>query len=199
MSEQIPPTSILHTPKIYLRPYEETDTEAIAHSANDPEIARWLRSRFPSPYTIKDGEEWISLCRAADSKRKSGSKETTTMLQFGVFALPSGELAGSIGLEAPKGDPIYSGTRELGYYCSRKFWGRGIMSEAVREFTRWAFATLPELLRIEAGVFEGNEGSKRVLSKAGFVKEGSRRMAAVKDGKVISEDIFGLVRTDIEA
>jgi len=73
------------------------------------------------------------------------------------------------------------------------------MTEAVREFTRWAFALLPDLLRIEARVHEENEGSKRVLTKAGFVKEGSRRMAFAKHGKVSSEDIFGLIRSDLEA
>jgi RimJ/RimL family protein N-acetyltransferase len=73
------------------------------------------------------------------------------------------------------------------------------MSEAVREFTRWAFASLPDLLRIEAVVFEDNEASKRVLSKAGFVKEGTRRLAVVKNGKQMAEDIFGLIRTDLEA
>ncbi len=73
------------------------------------------------------------------------------------------------------------------------------MSTLVREFTRWAFATVPDLLRIEAAVFEPNKGSQRVLQKAGFVKEGTRRLAVVKDGKQMSEDMFGLIRTDIEA
>lgn len=72
------------------------------------------------------------------------------------------------------------------------------MTDAVREFTKWAFATVPELLRIEAAVFEGNQGSQRVLSKAGFVKEGTRRLAAVKKGEPINEVQFGLIRADIE-
>lgn len=72
------------------------------------------------------------------------------------------------------------------------------MTAVVQEFTQWAFATVPDLLRIEACVFEYNEASKHVLSKAGFVKEGTRRMCAVKDGKLISEDIFGLTRADLE-
>jgi RimJ/RimL family protein N-acetyltransferase len=73
------------------------------------------------------------------------------------------------------------------------------MSEAVRLLTRWAFAQIPELLRIEAAVFEGNEASRRVLLKAGFVKEGVRRLAVAKHGKVMSEDMFGLIRSDLEA
>lgn len=72
------------------------------------------------------------------------------------------------------------------------------MGEAVRVLTRWAFATLPDLLRIEASTFQSNLASQRVLEKAGFVKEGTRRLAVVKDGKQFDETIFGLTRTDIE-
>lgn len=72
------------------------------------------------------------------------------------------------------------------------------MGEAVRGFTRWAFATLPDLLRIEASTFQFNVGSQRVLEKAGFIKEGTRRLAVVKEGKQFDETIFGLIRTDIQ-
>ncbi|KAI0907878.1 acetyltransferase [Ustulina deusta] len=184
----IPPTAILVTEKCYLRPYEVSDAEPMAEAANDPEITKYLRSRFPSPYTLADAHEFIALCRSLPAPA----------LSFGIFTL-EGEIAGSMALEPPKGDPVYAGTRELGYYLVPKFWGRGIMSTLVREFTRWAFATVPDLLRIEAAVFEPNKGSQRVLQKAGFVKEGTRRLAVVKDGKQMSEDMFGLIRTDIEA
>ncbi|KAI0404947.1 acetyltransferase [Xylaria palmicola] len=183
---EIPATAILATDKIYLRPYDDADVDAMTEATNDAEIAKNLRSRFPSPYTADDARAWLAHCRS----------QPPPVASFGVFTL-DGEMAGSVGLEAPKGDPIYAGTRELGYFGARKFWGRGIMSAAVREFTRWAFATHPDLLRIEASVFEHNEGSRRVLQKAGFVKEGTRRLALVKDGKQMNEDIFGLLRTDI--
>ncbi|KAJ3579606.1 hypothetical protein NPX13_g959 [Xylaria arbuscula] len=73
------------------------------------------------------------------------------------------------------------------------------MTDAVRALTRWAFANVPDLLRVEATVFEGNEASARVLAKVGFTKEGTRRLAIVKDGKQMSEDMYGLIRTDVEA
>lgn len=73
------------------------------------------------------------------------------------------------------------------------------MTEAVRALMRWAFANVPDLLRVEATVFEGNKASERVLVKAGFVKEGTRRLAIVKDGRQMSEEIYGLIRTDVEA
>ncbi|KAI0543144.1 acetyltransferase [Xylaria digitata] len=184
----IPPTAIFVAERCYLRRWEDSDAEAQAEMVNDPEVVRYLRSRIPSPYALADAQEYIAYCKALPPPA----------LSFGVFTL-RGELAGSIGLEPPKGDRIYAGTRELGYLASRKFWGRGIMTEAVRELTRWAFATVPDLLRIEAGVFEPNRASQRVLEKAGFVREGKRRLAAVKNGEQMDEVVFGLIRTDIQA
>ncbi|TRX98203.1 hypothetical protein FHL15_000848 [Xylaria flabelliformis] len=181
---KVPATAIFATEKCYLRPFEVSDAEALAEAANDPELIKYLRAGFPSPYTLADAHSRIEYCH------------THPILAFGVFTL-DGQYAGTVSLEPPTGDRIYAGTRELGYFGARKFWGRGIMSQAVREFTRWAFATHPELLRIEATVFKPNEASKRVLRKAGFVEEGTRRLAIVKNGEQIDEDIFGLIRTDV--
>ncbi|KAI0453692.1 acyl-CoA N-acyltransferase [Xylaria acuta] len=181
---KIPTTAILTTERCYLRPYEFSDAEAMAGAANDPELVKYMRARFPSPYTLADAHAWVEYCHSGP------------ILAFGIFTL-EGEYAGSVSLESPKGDGIYAGTRELGYYVARRFWGRGLMTEAVRAFTRWAFAAYPELLRIEASVFRPNEGSRRVLEKAGFVEEGMRRLAVVKDGKQMDEYIFGLIRTDV--
>ncbi|GAW12290.1 hypothetical protein ANO14919_016540 [Xylariales sp. No.14919] len=184
----IPPAAICVTEKCYLRRYEESDAEAMSAAANDPEIAKYMRSTFPSPYSLADAHAFIAHCRVLPPPA----------LSFGLFTV-QGELAGSLALEPPKGDSIYAGTRELGYWVAPKFWGRGFMTGTVREFTRWAFATVPDLLRIEAAVFEHNKGSQRVLQKVGFIQEGTRRLAAVKKGKQIDEVIFGLIRTDIEA
>ncbi|TGJ88166.1 hypothetical protein E0Z10_g558 [Xylaria hypoxylon] len=184
----IPSTAIFVTEKCYLRRYEVSDAEALAEAANDPEIVKYMRSSFPSPYSLADAHAFIAHCHSLPAPA----------LSFGVFTL-QGELAGSMSLDSPKGDLIYAGTRELGYFVARKFWGRGITSEAVQELTRWAFAKIPDLLRIEAAVSEPNMASQRVLQKAGFVKEGTRRLATVKNGEQNGEVIFGLIRTDIEA
>ncbi|KAI0109642.1 acetyltransferase [Nemania sp. FL0031] len=183
----IPDTAIAVTERLYLRPFEVSDAEALAQAANDPELAKYMRNRFPSPYALSHAHGWIEHCRAEGTH------------SFGIFTAEAGEYAGSITLELPTGDKIYAGTRELGYFLARKFWGRGFMSEAVRGLTRWAFATFPELLRIEATTFAPNVASQSVLRKAGFVKEGTRRLAIVKNGEQIDEIMFGLIRTDIEA
>ncbi|KAI8629355.1 acetyltransferase [Xylariaceae sp. FL1651] len=183
----VPATAILVTDKCYLRRHETSDAEALANAANDREVTRYMRSSFPWPYTLDNAHSWIAHCQSLPAP----------VMQFCIFTL-AGEFAGSVGLELPKGDVVYAGTREIGYFTARKFWGHGIMSSAVRGFVRWAFTALPDLLRIEACVLENNEASRRVLLKAGFVKEGTRRLAVVKNGETWAEDILGFTRQDLE-
>ncbi|KAI1503261.1 acyl-CoA N-acyltransferase [Biscogniauxia marginata] len=178
-------TAIFTTDKCSVRPFEPSDAEALAALANDPEVAKTLRDRFPRPYTLADAHSWIGYCRGGDP-----------VLQFAVCA-PDGSLAGAIGLEAARAD-VSRCTRELGYWLGRRYWKMGIAGAAARAFVRWAFAALPELLRIEAGVFEGNVASEGVLYRAGFVKEGVRRCAVFKDGMVLDDAMFGLTRRDVE-
>lgn len=97
------------------------------------------------------------------------------------------------------GDDVEYRTWELGYWLTPTAWGRGYMTEAVRGFTRWAFATWPALHRIEATPFAGNAPSCRLLGKCGFVEEGRRRGAAEKGGVVVDVVVFGLLRGDVEA
>ncbi len=55
------------------------------------------------------------------------------------------------------------GHREVGYWLGRQFWGRGIASEALRDF----LALVPHR-PLEAWVAPHNAGSMRVLEKNGF-------------------------------
>jgi RimJ/RimL family protein N-acetyltransferase len=66
------------------------------------------------------------------------------------------------------------------------------MSEAVRAFTEYAFATF-DLCRIFAGVFETNPASARVLEKAGYLLEGRMRRSVLKDGKMLDQLLYACV------
>jgi len=73
------------------------------------------------------------------------------------------------------------------------FWGRGIATRAVRALTEWVFATTP-VVRIYAHVFEWNPASARVLEKVGFELEGRMRRSVMKEGKIIDQLMYALVR-----
>jgi ribosomal-protein-alanine N-acetyltransferase len=59
----------------------------------------------------------------------------------------------------------------LGYWIDAEHEGKGLMTEAVREATTFAF-TAVGLHRVQAAVMPRNAGSQRVLEKVGYRKEG---------------------------
>ena len=62
---------------------------------------------------------------------------------------------------------VEDGVRELGYWVGREYWGRGIATTALTEFT-----DIVSDRPLIAHVAEINIGSHRVLSKCGFRKTG---------------------------
>jgi RimJ/RimL family protein N-acetyltransferase len=98
---------------------------------------------------------------------------------------------GGIGV-IPQTD-IYRRTAEIGYWLGEEFWGRGIMTEAVKAVTDWAFENF-EICRIYAGVLEWNPGSMKVLEKAGYRFEARLRMAATKEDTTMDDFIYSVVR-----
>jgi len=78
---------------------------------------------------------------------------------------------------------------EVGYWLGEAFWGRGIVTEALKATTRYAFDTYG-VTRVYAVPFEWNVPSQRVLEKAGYAFEGRMRRSAIKDGKIIDQLLY---------
>ena len=57
---------------------------------------------------------------------------------------------------------------ELGYWLGKPFWGRGYMPEAAAELIRRAFEDLG-MTTVWCGYYDGNNKSKRVQEKLGFI------------------------------
>jgi RimJ/RimL family protein N-acetyltransferase len=160
-----------------IRPWRPGDEESLVAHANNHNVWRNMRDRFPHPYTTDDAREWI---------RRIG--EESPLTNFAIVV--DGEAAGGIGLVL-NGD-IHRCSAEIGYWLGETFWGRGVMTEAVRALTQWAFDNF-NLSRIYAGVLEWNPASMRVLEKAGYQFEGRLRKAVVKQNRVMDEFIYSVV------
>ncbi|EMR65865.1 hypothetical protein MGN70_002941 [Eutypa lata] len=186
----IPETAIIVTDKCYVRPWEETDVEASAELCNDPEIGRWMRNTFPHPYTLENAKSWVEIAVPKPGK---------PVHHFVIVSREDGggAFAGAVGLKVR--DDIQARNWELGYWVGRRYWGKGLATAAVGPFVRWAFRSHPDLLRLHAEVFEGNPGSEAVLRKVGFVKEGLLRQAVFKNGVVLDQSVYGLLRQDVES
>ena len=66
---------------------------------------------------------------------------------------------------------------------------------ALAAFLDYVWETFP-VQRLEAEVFSWNPASARVLEKNGFILEGTRRKAILKDGELIDEGFYALLRDD---
>ena len=134
-----------------LRPFKEEDARLPAQAADNPKIAGNLRNLFPSPYTLEDAVLYINDCI---SNKGNGRIDRAIEVD--------GQTAGSITITVQ--EDMYGKSAELGYWLSEEHWRKGIMSEAVRQICREAFAVF-DIVRIYAEPFAYNTGSRRVLEK----------------------------------
>jgi ribosomal-protein-alanine N-acetyltransferase len=84
---------------------------------------------------------------------------------------------------------------EIGHESHPDFWGRGLMTEAVRAVVACAHSQF-KLHRVEAWTLPGNGASDRVLAKAGFSQEDTLRQKAWFKGDYHDFRMFGRVAED---
>jgi RimJ/RimL family protein N-acetyltransferase len=145
------------------------DAPSIVEHANNSNVSRTLRDRFPYPYTIGDAKEFLA---------RSTSKQPRNIFCIAI----NGAAIGGIGVHV--GEDVHRHVASIGYWLGEEFWGRGVMSEVVPAFVNYCFANL-KLYRIYAEAFENNFASARILEKAGFVLEGRLRRNVVKEGQIL--------------
>ena len=162
-----------------LRPWRPEDVDAIVPHADDRAIWLNLRDRFPHPYTREDARRWVGSHDAGDP-------------QFAIVV--DGRACGAIGLLG--GVDVHRRTAEIGFWLGRRYWGRGIVTEAVRAVTELAFSRYG-FSRVYAMVYEWNPASARVLEKAGYRLEGRQRKNALKDGREIDTLLYAIIDTDL--
>ena len=112
------------------------------------------------------------------------------------FAISSdSEIIGGIGFNQ-KSD-VFSKSAEIGYWVAEPFWGQGIATEALTAIISYAFSKF-DLIRIYAAPFESNPASSRVLEKAGFQYEGRLRKSVVKNGIVMDQLLYSILKEEWE-
>ena len=160
-----------------IRDWSMGDAPSIARYANNRKIWMNLRDAFPYPYRLQDAESFISRVIEANP--------------ITVFAIATqSEAIGSVGLMV--GKDVHRYTAEMGYWLAEPFWGKGIMTQAVKSMSSYAIRNL-KLHRIFAEPYSTNPASARVLEKAGFICEGILRSNVFKDGKVLDQYLYSYV------
>jgi RimJ/RimL family protein N-acetyltransferase len=178
--------SILKAQGFLLRPWRAGDEESLAKYANNRKISINLRDRFPFPYTLKDAENWIQF---ASPGSISGALPSAPLTNFAIEV--DSQAVGGVGFML--GSDVFRHSAELGYWLGEPYWGKGLMTEAVKLVTEYGFSEL-KLKRIYAGVFETNPASAKVLEKAGYTFESRMSKAVIKEGQYLDQLMYVMVR-----
>ncbi len=165
-----------------LRPWRPEDVDDLVEFASNQRIAQNLRDAFPHPYTIKDAETFITEI----------NKNLETQQVFAIEI--DGRAAGSIGVFV-KSD-VYRKSAEIGYWLGQVYWGNGIMTEAVKQMTQYAFEHF-DIVRLFAEPYAFNIGSRRVLEKNGYTCEGILRSSVYKFGAIHDSCMYSILASEI--
>jgi ribosomal-protein-alanine N-acetyltransferase len=129
-------------------------------------------------------------------RRLATEWKTDEGYSFHVFQRERGCLVGGIGLTQVKRGVAQMAT--LGYWVGEPFQSRGYTTEAVKLICHFAFTQL-NLHRVEAACLPENIASRRVLEKAGFVREGYARLYLKIAGEWRDHLTFALLQEDFAA
>ena len=164
---------------IRIRPWQLSDKPALLRYADNRNV--WINHTdiFPHPYTADDADRWLWRC----------GSEQKPQTNFAIDL--AGEAIGGTGIELKK--DVYRKSASIGYWVGEPFWGRGFATRALCLMTDYAFANF-DINRLQAGVFEWNPASMRVLEKAGYKFEARMRQHIFKDGRFADELIYARLR-----
>ncbi|MCL1829530.1 MAG: GNAT family N-acetyltransferase [Oscillospiraceae bacterium] len=147
---------------------------------NNLKVLDNLRDGVPYPYTEKDAAEFIKAIPAAE-------KDT----QYAFAITYEGKVIGGIGVF--RKENVHRLSAEMGYYIAEPYWGKGIMTAAVRQACEFVFSKT-DIVRIFAEPYAHNDASCRVLEKAGFQFEGVLRQNAIKNGSLTDMKMYAVIR-----
>ena len=160
MTKDFAPVEIL-TERLVLRPWRPSEAPIMFRWASNPAIgpiAGW-----PTHTSVEESREIIATVFSAPETyalelRTEGVPIGSVALKRGAAMSPALLESGIEGVEADA---------ELGYWLAEPYWGRGLMSEAVRAVIARAFEELGHS-RLWCGHFEGNARSQRTMTGCGF-------------------------------
>ncbi|PST17660.1 GNAT family N-acetyltransferase [Rhizobium sp. JAB6] len=170
---------VLLSERLVLRAPHEEDIDALAHLANNANVATMV-SRMPHPYTTAD---------AADFVRRTKLGEIGKCV-YAITKADNGAFLGCCGVE-PTGDP---NTVEIGYWLGEPYWNQGYTTEAAHALIDMVFRTRENVAQIDARCRVTNVASRRVVQKCGFQFQGSGLAASLALGSTVPVEWYRLDR-----
>ena len=145
----------LETARLKLRRWRDADRAPFAALNADPAVMEF----FPAPQSREASDASIDAWQAQlDSRGWSN---------WAVELVESGEFVGFVGLSVPRRALPCSPCVEVGWRLARRFWGRGLASEAARAALGAGFERIG-LTEIVSFTALGNLRSRAVMERIGM-------------------------------
>ncbi|MEU9220889.1 GNAT family protein [Streptomyces sp. NPDC048376] len=168
---------VLTGDKTVLRPFTPEDADTMWEIVNDPEVVRFTFEPA-TELTLDTLRSWYGVRTAAPDR-----------LDLAITDRATGELVGEVVLYEWDPSARSCTFRTLVGPRGR---GRGLGSEATRLIVGHAFEQVG-LHRVQLEVYADNPRARRVYEKAGFVVEGVRREAALRDGVWVDDVLMAVL------
>ena len=172
----------LRTPRLRLRKLNMRDAQDIYRYSRDPEVARHVL--WEAHRSIGDSRSYLRYML-----RRYHSHEPAS---WGIELLETGRVIGTIGFMWVQED---NASAEVGYSLAREYWGRGIMTEALRAVVQYGFDHM-SLNRIEAQHETTNPASGAVMRKCHMQHEGTLRSRLYNKGRYVDVELYAILRRD---
>ena len=177
----------IETERLVLRPFRESDLDAVLAMQSSPEVARYL---YWGPRTEAEALEALGKKIAARAIHADGDA-----LSLAGVLKTTGALVADVVLWLASEQHRLG---EIGYIVPPEHRGRGYATEATSPLLHIAFKDLG-LHRVIGRVEARNVGSARVLEKAGYCLEGTLRQSVIKNGHVLDQWMYAILRHEVPA
>jgi len=172
----------LNTERLVLRRIDASDAQGVFEYARHPEVAKYMT--WEAHKSIDDSKGFINWTLERYEKDEAG--------EWGIELKETQKIIGAMGFVHLD---LHNSFGEIGYALSKDYWGRGIMTEALKRLIKFSFEEM-KLNRIEATHAIENEASGRVMQKAGMTYEGLLRQRFFTKGKFWDIKQYAIVYSD---
>lgn len=166
----------VHTERLTIRPFVDSDVHALHELRSQPEVMQWTTQLTPDP----------DLAATAKRLKREIVPDGNLTYNFALCDRATGALLGGGGCNTREGE---LGWPEIGYTFRKEAWGKGLGTEFVRGFLKmyWALPRVEVQLEVDKDMVEvaehnpalarecivavtdaRNIGSNKVLQKNGW-------------------------------
>ncbi len=171
---------MLETERLILRPITMDDADATYAYAIDP-----VSSEFMPWEVHRSMADTIAYLETIPKDYAARER-----ISFAMVLKSTGEFIGSCGFHHIL---LKYHSIRIGYLLIPSQWGKGYMTEAVREMIRFAFDEMG-MHRVEATCDYDNIRSARVMERCGMTLEGVFRDHEVRQGKFVSTKSYAIIK-----